>query len=246
MSLSAILTEAYHFFRNNIKQLFLLIFPISILTSGIKVWLINGLSVISDSVIAGEIDTIQIDTSLIIASLGYTVLLTILYASLTLFLEVRSNGYEPKISQVLLTSLNFVPGLLLAGVLSGLVILGPYIILMATFPPLAILGIFVGVFLYIRLLFVYFMIVVERLTPLESIKRSFYFSSPIMLKTVFIVLLNIPFLLVYSLVASVIPEGIFVIDIVTASLFTFFSLIIDVALFRLYMVSRPNKVNEEA
>ncbi|EDQ02357.1 hypothetical protein KT99_02552 [Shewanella benthica KT99] len=228
------------------KQLFLLIFPISILMSGIKFWLISVLSVISDSVVAGEMDTVQIDTSLVIAALVYVVLLTILYASLTLFLEVRSNGYEPKTSQVLLTSLNFVPGLLLAGVLSSLAIFGPYIILLTISPLLAILGIFTGIFLYIRLLFVNFMIVVERLTPLEAIKRSFYFSSPIMLKTVAIVLLNIPIILVYSLAAKVIPDGILIIDIVTASLFTFFGLIIDVALFRLYMVSRPNKVDEEA
>ncbi|MCE9680120.1 hypothetical protein LZP69_13195 [Shewanella sp. AS1] len=239
MSISAILTEAYYFFRNHIRQLAILTVPILLVQVGIQMWLGMELR-------AADLENPQFGVPHMVAMMALLLVFSLLIAALTLFMEVRSHGHEPSTGMLLKTSLNFVPGLLLAGVFSGMAIIAPVMIL-AAFGPLTLVGLAISIYLFARLAYVNFMVVVERLTPLAAIKGSFQFSRSIAFKTLMVLLLYIPLSLIGgSLSALVEPVGLplmLVVEVIVA----FFGLFINVALFRLYMVSRPTpKVEEEA
>jgi len=231
MSLSAILNQAFNFFRNNISQLATLTIPILLIQVGLQMWL-------SLEITSADVENPQFDASHMIIMMVLLLLFSLLIAALTLFLELRSLGHSPSNGLVLKTSLNFVPGLLLAGVFSGLAILGPFFILVAIAPVLGVVGLAASFYLFSRLAFVNFMVVVERLTPMEAIKRSFAFSGPLVFKTMMIVSLYIPLLILGGGLAKLtetlgLPVQ-YIMDVIVA----FIGLFINVALFRLYMVSR--------
>ncbi|WP_299802794.1 hypothetical protein [uncultured Shewanella sp.] len=232
MPLSAILTQAFNFFRNNISQLAFLFVPILFVQVGIQLWLSLEIS-------AADLENPQFGTSHMVAMLVLLLVFSFLIAALTLFLEIRSQGHSPSNGMILKTSLNFVPALLLAGVFSGLAVLAPVFILLAINPTLGIIGLVGSIYLFARLAFVNFMVVVERLTPMEAIKRSFSFSGPIALKTIVVLLLYIPLSLFGGMLAQLTQLGGMPVQLVGEVIVAFFGLFVNVALFRLYMVSRP-------
>ncbi|MEZ9199801.1 hypothetical protein [Shewanella sp. 10N.286.54.B9] len=233
MSLSAILTQAFNFFRNNISQLATLLVPVLFIQVGIQLWL-------SLEINAADLENPQFGTSHMVAMMVLLLVFSFLIAALTLFLEIRSQGHSPSNAMILKTSLNFVPTLLLAGVLSGLAVVGPFIVLLAINPMLGIIGLVLSIYLFARLAFVNFMVVVERLTPLEAIKRSFAFSGPITLKTITVLLIYIPISLAGGVLALATQLGGVPLQLVGEVVVAFFGLFVNVALFRLYMVSRDD------
>lgn len=233
MSLSAILTQAFNFFRNNISQLATLLVPVLFIQVGIQLWL-------SLEINAADLENPQFGTSHMVAMMVLLLVFSFLIAALTLFLEIRSQGHSPSNAMILKTSLNFVPTLLLAGVLSGLAVVGPFIVLLAINPMLGIIGLVLSIYLFARLAFVNFMVVVERLTPLEAIKRSFTFSGAITLKTITVLLIYIPISLAGGVLALVTQLGGVPLQLVGEVVVAFFGLFVNVALFRLYMVARDD------
>ena len=233
MSLSAILTQAFNFFRNNISQLAMLLVPVLFIQVGIQLWL-------SLEINAADLENPQFGTSHMVAMMVLLLVFSFLIAALTLFLEIRSQGHSPSNAMILKTSLNFVPTLLLAGVLSGLAVVGPFIVLLAINPMLGIIGLVLSIYLFARLAFVNFMVVVERLTPLEAIKRSFTFSGPITLKTITVLLIYIPISLAGGVLALATQLGGVPLQLVGEVVVAFFGLFVNVALFRLYMVARDD------
>ncbi|MEZ9819330.1 hypothetical protein AB4238_01720 [Shewanella sp. 10N.286.45.A1] len=233
MSLSAILTQAFNFFRNNISQLATLLVPVLFIQVGIQLWL-------SLEINAADLENPQFGTSHMVAMMVLLLVFSFLIAALTLFLEIRSQGHSPSNAMILKTSLNFVPTLLLAGVLSGLAVVGPFIVLLAINPMLGIIGLVLSIYLFARLAYVNFMVVVERLTPLEAIKRSFTFSGPITLKTITVLLIYIPISLAGGVLALATQLGGVPLQLVGEVIVAFFGLFVNVALFRLYMVSRDD------
>lgn len=244
MPLSAILTQAFNFFKNNISQLAFLFVPILFVQVGIQLWLSLEIS-------SADLENPQFGTSHMVAMMVLLLVFSFLIAALTLFLEVRSQGHSPSNSMILKTSFNFVPALLLAGVFSGLAVLAPVFILMAVDPMLGVIGLVGSIYLFARLAFVNFMVVVERLTPMEAIKRSFSFSGPIAFKTIAVFLLYIPLSLFGGILAQLTELGGLPVKLIGDVIVAFFGLFVNVALFRLYMVSRPtpevagNVQNEE-
>ncbi|MGS0676576.1 hypothetical protein [Shewanella sp. 125m-1] len=232
MPLSAILTQAFNFFRNNISQLAFLFVPILFIQVGIQLWLSLEIS-------SADLENPQFGTSHMVAMMVLLLVFSFLIAALTLFLEIRSQGHSPSNGMILKTGLNFVPPLLLAGVFSGLAVAAPVMILAAINVNLMIIGIFVSLYLFARLAFVNFMVVVERLTPMEAIKRSFSFSGPIVLKTIVVLLLYIPLSLFGGILAQITELGGLPVQLIGEVIVAFFGLFVNVALFRLYMVSRP-------
>ncbi|ACJ31416.1 Conserved hypothetical protein [Shewanella piezotolerans WP3] len=233
MSLSAILTQAFNFFRNNISQLATLLVPVLFIQVGIQLWL-------SLEINAADLENPQFGASHMVAMMVLLLVFSFLIAALTLFLEIRSQGHSPSNAMILKTSLNFVPTLLLAGVLSGLAVVGPFIVLLAINPMLGIIGLVLSIYLFARLAFVNFMVVVERLTPLEAIKRSFTFSGAITLKTITVLLIYIPISLAGGVLALVTQLGGVPLQLVGEVVVAFFGLFVNVALFRLYMVARDD------
>ena len=230
MSLSAILTEAFNFFRNHISQLAVLTIPLLLAQVGIQLW-------VGSEIATADLENPQFGAPHFVAMMALLLIFSLLIAALTLFLEVRSQGHDPSAGQVLKASFTFVPPLLLAGVFSGLAILAP-VMLFAAFGPMWLVGLTISFYLFARLAYVNFMVVVERLTPLEAIKASFMFSGPIAFKTLIILMLYIPLSLVggtFSQLAS--PLGLPV-QLLVETLAAFIGLFVNVALFRLYMVSR--------
>ncbi|GIU11082.1 membrane protein [Shewanella sp. c952] len=233
MSLSAILTQAFNFFRNNISQLAMLLVPVLFIQVGIQLWL-------SLEINAADLENPQFGTSHMVAMMVLLLVFSFLIAALTLFLEIRSQGHSPSNAMILKTSLNFVPTLLLAGVLSGLAVVGPFIVLLAINPMLGIIGLVLSIYLFARLAFVNFMVVVERLTPLEAIKRSFTFSGPITLKTITVLLIYVPISLAGGVLALATQLGGVPLQLIGEVVVAFFGLFVNVALFRLYMVARDD------
>ncbi|MCL1050543.1 hypothetical protein L2755_13025 [Shewanella abyssi] len=231
MSLSAVLTQAFNFFRNNISQLAALTVPVLFIQVGIQLWLSLEIS-------TADLENPQFGTSHMVAMMALLLVFSFLIAALTLFLEIRSQGHSPSNGMILKTSLNFVPALLLAGVFSGLAVLAPFFVLLAINPMLGIIGLVISIYLFARLAFVNFMVVVERLTPMEAIKRSFTFSGPIALKTITVLLLYIPISLVGSVLAMGTQLGGVPLQLIGEVIVAFFGLFVNVVLFRLYMVSR--------
>ncbi|QQX80617.1 hypothetical protein JK628_01685 [Shewanella sp. KX20019] len=233
MSLSAILTQAFNFFRNNISQLAALTVPVLFIQVGIQLWLSLEIS-------TADLENPQFGTVHMVAMMTLLLVFSFLIAALTLFLEIRSQGHSPSNGMILKTSLNFVPALLLAGVFSGLAVLAPFFVLLAINPMLGIIGLVISIYLFARLAFVNFMVVVERLTPMEAIKRSFTFSGPIALKTITVLLLYIPISLVGSVLAMGTQLGGVPLQLIGEVIVAFFGLFVNVVLFRLYMVSRED------
>lgn len=124
MSLSAILTEAYNFFRNHLTQLAMLTVPLLLVQVGIQLWLGTEMSKV-------DLENPQFGAPHMIAMMLLLLIFSVLIAALTLFLELRSQGHNPPTGMVLKASLPFVPPLLLAGVFSGLAILAPVMLFAA-------------------------------------------------------------------------------------------------------------------
>ncbi|MBM7072787.1 hypothetical protein JQC92_12220 [Shewanella sp. 202IG2-18] len=232
--MSAVLNEAFHFFKNHLRQLAMLTMPLIIGVVAIQSWL--GIELGKMNPEAPQIDGIHLG----VMFLGI-LLFSWLISTLTLFLQVVSDGHNPTVRQVLFTSLNFVPPMLLTMVFTGMAIFGPIFVLIAALKELgALIGIVVSVFIAVRLSYVNFMVVVEHITPLQAIKDSFNFTKPIFFPTLAILLMSLPISLVFTVIAtsvSSLGEGaIFVVNIFGF----FFSLFVTVALYRLYMLNREN------
>jgi hypothetical protein len=230
MSLSAILTEAYNFFRNHLSQLAALTMPLLLLQVGIQLWLGSEITKV-------DLENPEFSASHFAAMMALLLVFSLLIAALTLFLELRSQGHSVGTAQVLLASFPFVPPLLLAGVFSGLAILAP-VMLFAAFGPLWLIGLVLSFYLFARLAYVNFMVVVERLSPLEAIKASFNFSGPITLKTITVLMLYIPLSLVGGTLSQLAQNAGLPVQLLVESLAAFVGLFVNVTLFRLYMVSR--------
>ena len=231
MSLSAILTEAYNFFRNHVGPLATLTVPLLLIQVMIQLWLGGELAA------QAEVEVPQFGAIHGVAMMALLLIFSLLIAALTLYLEVRSRGHDVTAAMVLKNSFTFVPPLLLAGVFSGIAILAPTM-LFAVFGPFWIIGLTISFYLFARLAFVNFMVIVERLTPLEAIKSSFKFSSPIVLKTIMILMMYIPLSLVGGTLLKLGEFGGFPLQVILDTLFAFLGLFVNVALFRLYMVTR--------
>ena len=236
MPLSAIFTEAYHFFRNHISQLAILTVPILFIQVGIQLWL--GMEMAN-----ADLENPQFGGLHMAAVMALLLVFSLLIAAVTIFLEIRSQGHEANTALIFKTSLNFVPGLLLAGVFSGLAILAP-VMLVAAFGPLWLVGLTMSIYIFARLAYVNFMVVVERLTPLEAIKGSFKFSGPIAFKTLMVLMLYIPLSLIGGTLSSLAQSVGFPLQLIVEVFVAFMGLFVNVALFRLYMVSRP-KLDEQ-
>ena len=101
-----------------------------------------------------------------------------------------------------------------------------------------------SIYIFARLAYVNFMVVVERLTPLEAIKGSFKFSGPIAFKTLMVLMLYIPLSLIGGTLSSLAQSVGFPLQLIVEVFVAFMGLFVNVALFRLYMVSRP-KLDEQ-
>lgn len=231
MSLSAILTEAYNFFRNHISQLAAITFPLLLVQVMIQLWLGN------EMLIQAQAETPEFGGIHAAAMMVLLLLFSILIAAITVYLEVRSRGHDVSTAMVFKQSIQFVPPLLLAGVFSGLAILTP-VMLFAAFGPFGIVGFGISFYLFSRLAYVNFMVIVERLTPLEAIKASFIFTGPITVKTIAILMLYLPLILISGTLSQMAAQVGFPLQLITDTVFAFFGLFINVALFRLYMVNR--------
>lgn len=234
MSLFAILTEALHFFRNHIRQLAALTLPLLLIQVAIQLWLGNEMLI-------ADPENPQFGASHAAVMMLLLLVFSVLIAALTLFLELRSQGHELSSAQILKASLPFVPPLLLAGVFSGLAILAPMMII-AAFSPLWLVGLVVGLYLFARLAYVNFMVVVERLTPFEAIKKSFSFSGPITLKTISVLMLYLPLSLVAGVFAQLALKIGLPAQLLVETTFAFLGLFVNIALYRLYMVNREKDV----
>ncbi|MGB0895217.1 MAG: hypothetical protein ACPGUD_12485 [Parashewanella sp.] len=230
MSLSAILTEAFHFFRNHIRQLAMLTIPLLLLQVGIQLWIGSELSKV-------DMENPQFGNSIFVAMIVLLLVFSLLIAALTLFLEVRSQGHNPSTFELLKASMPFVPPLLLAAVFSGLAILGP-VMISATMGPAVVIGFVISFYVFARLTYVNFMVVSERLTPLEAIKGSFRMSGPIVMKTIGIISLYIPLSLIGGSLSAAATQLGFPLQLAVETLVAFLGLFVNIALFRLYMLNR--------
>lgn len=231
MPLSAILTEAYNFFRNHLLQLAMLTVPLLLLQVGIQLWLKIEISKL-------DLENPQFSTSHMVAMMLLLLIFSILIAALTLFLELRSQGHNPSTGLVLKASLPFVPPLLLAGVFSGFAILAP-VMLFAAFGPMWLVGLVISFYLFARLAYVNFMVVVERLTPFEAIKASFSFTGgTIALKTIALLMLCLPLSVIGAQLSRLVSFGGMPAQMLVGTLMAFIGLFVNLALFRLYMVSK--------
>lgn len=232
MSLSAILTEAYHFYRNHISQLAMLTIPLLLLQIGIQMWL--GLELK-----AADIENPQFGSVHMVAMMALLILFSLLIAALTLFLEIRSQGHKVGCLLVLKASLPFVPPLLLAGVFSGMAIIAP-VMIAAAFGPLWVIGLVPSLYLFARFSFVNFMVVSERLTPFKAIKESFSFTSdmPLLLRTGAVLTLYLPISIISQQLSMATASAGLAVELVIATVFGFLGLFVNIALFRLYMVAR--------
>lgn len=231
MSLSAILTEAYNFFRNHLKQLAALTFPLLLIQVVIQLWLGNEM-------LNADVENPQFGGMHAAAMMLLLIVFSFLIAALTLYLDVRSRGHDVTPAMVMKQSFQYVPPLLLAGVFSGIAILLPFM-LFAAFGSLWLVGLVISFYLFSRLAFVNFMVIVEQLTPLEAMKRSFVFSGPIVLKTIAILMLYVPLSVIGGTISQTVATVGFPLQLITDTIFAFFGLFVNVALFRLYMVNRP-------
>ncbi|MEJ6520537.1 hypothetical protein PQI64_12335 [Shewanella bicestrii] len=232
MSLSAILTEAYNFFRNHLTQLAMLTVPLLLIQFGLQLWFGAEMGKI-------DLENPQFDMQHMIVVMLMLLNVSVLIAALTLYLELRSQGHTPSVGLVLKASLAFVPPLLLAGVFSGLAIFAPFMILFAILGPLGVVvGFVISFYLFARLAYVNFMVVVERLTPLEAIKASFSFSGPIVLKTIALLMLYLPLSVVGAQLSGAASLGGLPVQMLADTLMAFIGLFVNLALFRLYMVTK--------
>ncbi|MCL2917189.1 hypothetical protein [Shewanella litorisediminis] len=230
MSLSVILSEAYNFFRNHLGQLAALTIPLLLAQTGIQLWLGSEFAKV-------DVNNPQFGSPHFFAMMMMLIIFSILIAALTLYLQLRSEGHELSTGSVLKASLPFVPPLLLAGVFSGMAIAAP-VIIAAAFGPLWLIGLGISLYLFARLAYVNFMVVVERLTPLEAIKASFRFSSSIVTKTMALLLLYVPLSLVGGTLSQLVAGVGVPLQLIVDAGFSFVALFVNVALFRLYMVNR--------
>ncbi|MFQ6372036.1 hypothetical protein [Shewanella sp. YIC-542] len=232
MSLSAILSEAFYFFRNHALQLAALTLPLLLLQVGIQLWLGSEFA-------AMDPESPQIGVPHIVATLLLFLVFSLLIASLTLFMELRTEGYQPGVFAVLQNSLPFLPWLMVAGVFSGMAIAAP-VVMLSALGPLGVIGLGISLYLFARLSYVNFMVVVERLSPLQAIKASFVFSQNITGKTLLVLLLYFPLMLLGAMVSMTVEHAPMALRLLVESFTGFISLYVNVALFRLYRVSRQS------
>ncbi|MCL1038937.1 hypothetical protein L2725_15945 [Shewanella corallii] len=236
MSLSAIFSEALYFFRNHLRQLAILTGPLLLLQVGLQLWL-------GKQMLALDQNNPEFSSMHMVTLMVLLLIFSWLIAALTAFLDWRSQGHEPTNNQVLFGSLQFVPTLLLAGVFSGMAIIAP-VMLGAAFGGLWIIGLPISVYLFARLAYVNFMVVTEKLTPLGAIKSSFTFSGPIAMKTMLVLMMYIPLSLVGGTLSAVVAQAGLVPQLIMDTLLAFVGLFVNIALFRLYMVTRAQHAGE--
>ena len=230
MPLSAIFTEAYYFFRNHIKQLAALTVPLLLIQVALQFWLGREIRLM-------DIDHPEFGSGHMFAMMMLLLIFSLLISALTLYMQCRSEGHQPSITNILVSSLHFVPPLLLAAVFSGLAIMAPTMIL-AAFGPFWVIGLLASVYIFARLAYVNFMVVTERLTPLKAISASFKFSGPLVFKTMTVLMLYIPLSLLGGAISAALHFAGIPVQIIVETVISFFSLFVNVALFRLYMVNR--------
>lgn len=236
MPLSAIFSEALYFFRNHLRPLAILMGPLLVLQVGIQLWLGQQLQAVDQN-------NPEFNAMHMVAFMVLLLIFSWLIAALTAFLDWRSQGHEPTNNQVLFGSLQFVPTLLLAGVFSGMAIIAP-VMLTAAFGGLWIIGLPISVYLFARLAYVNFMVVTEKLTPLQAIKTSFSFSGPIAMKTMLVLMMYIPLSLVGGTLSAVVGQAGIAPQLIIDSVFAFVGLFVNIALFRLYMVTRVQNAGQ--
>lgn len=230
MTLSAIVAEAYNFFRNHVSQLAALTLPFLLVQVVIQLWL-------GQEMLQADMENPQFGAIHAVAMMALLIIFSLLIAALTLFLQLRSEGHELNTLDLIKASVPFVPPLLLAGVFSGLAILAP-VMLFAAFGPFWVIGLSVSFYLFSRLAYVNFMVVVERLTPLEAIKASFVFSGPLVLKTMAVIMLYVPLSLIGGALTSLAKAGGLPVQLIIETAIAFAGLFVNLVLYRLYMVSR--------
>jgi hypothetical protein len=236
MSLSAILAEAYNFFRNHVSQLAALTLPLLLIQVVIQLWL-------GQEMLNADMENPEFSAVHGVAMMALLIIFSLLIAALTLFLQLRSEGHDLKSMDIIKASAAYVPPLLLAGVFSGLAILAP-VMLFAAFGPFWIIGLAVSFYLFSRLAYVNFMVVVERLTPLEAIKASFVFSGPLVLKTMVVIMLYVPLSLLGGGLTTLTKAGGLPVQMIIETGIAFIGLYVNLVLFRLYMVNREKKAAE--
>ncbi|WP_445946803.1 hypothetical protein [Shewanella sp.] len=236
MSLSAILTEAYNFFRNHVSQLAALTLPFLLIQVMLQLWL-------GQEMLQADLENPVFGPIHGAAMMVLLVTFSILIAALTLYLQIRSEGHDLKPLAIIKASIPFVPPLLLAGVFSGLAVLAP-VMLFAAFGPFWIIGLVVSFYLFSRLAYVNFMVIVERLTPLDAIKTSFVFSGPLVLKTIAVISLYIPLSLLGGGLVKLAEAGGLPVQLIIEVAVAFLGLFVNVALYRLYMVARSTDKTE--
>jgi hypothetical protein len=237
MSLSAILAEAYNFFRNHVRQLAALTLPLLLIQVVIQLWL-------GQEMLNADMENPQFGPIHGLAAMALLIILSLLIAALTLFLQLRSEGHDLKSMDIIKASVAYVPPLLLAGVFSGLAILAPVMLFAAIDPVWFIGGLAVSFYVFSRLAYVNFMVVVERLTPLAAIKASFVFSGPIVLKTMAVIMLYVPIWLAGGALVNLTEAGGLPVQLIIKTTINFVWLFVTVVLFRLYMVNREKKAAE--
>jgi hypothetical protein len=144
MSLSAILAEAYNFFRNHVRQLAALTLPLLLIQVVIQLWL-------GQEMLNADMENPEFSAVHGVAMMALLIIFSLLIAALTLFLQLRSEGHDLKSMDIIKASVAYVPPLLLAGVFSGLAILAP-VMLFAAFGPFWIIGLAVSFYLFSRLM----------------------------------------------------------------------------------------------
>ncbi|WP_133408413.1 hypothetical protein [Parashewanella tropica] len=234
MSLSATFTEAFNFFKNHFKQLAIITVPFILIMNAIQMWIGTQIKAVTQ-------DNPEFSSMTLAAVMALVIVFSWLFSSLTLFLEVRSQGHEPNARQIWFNALHFIPAMLLAAVFSGLAIAGPFFVLIAALKEFgALIGLAIALFIGTRLTYVNFMVVSERLTPMKAISSSWKLSGPIILPTLGIVMLYLPLSLIGGALSQVTSQVGMPLQLIVETAVAFFGLFINIALFRLYMLNRGN------
>jgi hypothetical protein len=151
MNLYSALRDALYFFIHNLSAILRLCLPLIVLEALLMMQL--------DTLAAG-------DTSLLLKTLAGLLFYPLYSAALILFLAARSNGAQPRSRDLLAMSLTLWPSFaLLTALMSIAVLLGASIFILP------------GLWLLLRLAFAENLLVLERCSPLEALKRSFQLTG---------------------------------------------------------------------
>lgn len=151
MNLYSALRDALYFFTHNLGAILRLCLPLIVL----------------EALLMTQLDKLAADdTSLLLKTLAGLLCYPLYSAALILFMAARSNGVQPRSRDLLAMSLTLWPSFaLLTALMSVVVLLGASIFILP------------GIWLLIRLAFAENLLVLERCTPLEALKRSFQLTG---------------------------------------------------------------------